>query len=56
MVLPCPDSDLRLMLGRASGPGFTRAERDRCTALLSITSTLADRLVSGCECYSPVTH
>lgn len=40
MVLPCGDSDLRLLLGRAAGPGFTRAERDRCAALLSAVTAL----------------
>lgn len=41
MVLPCPDTELRLMLGRAAGPGFTRAERDRCAALLSAVVAVA---------------
>ncbi|HMC70424.1 MAG TPA: hypothetical protein VKJ07_14815, partial [Mycobacteriales bacterium] len=35
MVLPCLDTDLRLMVGRAAGPGFTRSERERCAVLLS---------------------
>ena len=35
MVLPCPDSELRLLVGRSSGPGFTRTERERCSALLT---------------------
>lgn len=35
MVLPCADSELRLLVGRSSGPGFTRSERERCTALLA---------------------
>jgi hypothetical protein len=41
MVLPCADTDLRLMVGRAAGPGFTRTERDRCTALLSAVVEVA---------------
>jgi ACT domain len=35
MVLPCADSELRLLVGRSSGPGFTRTERERCAALLA---------------------
>jgi hypothetical protein len=35
LALPCAGSDLRLLVGRAGGPGFTRAERDRCSALLA---------------------
>jgi len=41
MVLPCADSELRLLVGRSSGPGFTRTERERCTALLSTIIDLA---------------
>jgi hypothetical protein len=41
MVLPCAESELRLLIGRSSGPGFTRAERDRCSALLSTVVALA---------------
>src|SRR3954464_13919476 len=35
MALPCADSELRLLVGRSSGPGFTRTERERCAALLA---------------------
>lgn len=41
MVLPCADTNLRLMLGRAAGPGFTRAERDRCAALVAAVVAVA---------------
>jgi hypothetical protein len=41
MALPCPDSELRLLVGRSSGPGFTRTERERCSALLSTIVDLA---------------
>jgi len=40
MVLPCADSELRLLVGRSSGPGFTRAERERCAALLTTSVDL----------------
>ena len=36
MALPCDDTELRLMVGRAGGPGFTRTERERCTSLLAM--------------------
>ena len=35
LVLPCLDTDLRLLVGRAAEPGFTKTERDRCASLLS---------------------
>jgi len=41
MVLPCAESELRLLVGRSSGPGFTRTERERCTALLATVIDLA---------------
>ena len=41
MVLPCATSELRLLVGRSSGPGFTRTERERCTALLATVVDLA---------------
>jgi hypothetical protein len=41
LALPCADTELRLMVGRAAGPGFTRAERDRCAALLSAVVAVA---------------
>jgi hypothetical protein len=41
MVLPCPESELRLLVGRSSGPGFTRTERERCSALLTAIVDLA---------------
>lgn len=41
MVLPCPDSELRLLVGRSSDPGFTRTERERCAALLAAVVDIA---------------
>jgi hypothetical protein len=41
VVLPCADTELRLLVGRVAGPGFTRAERDRCAALLSAVVAVA---------------
>jgi hypothetical protein len=41
LVVPCPESELRLLVGRAAGPGFTRTERERCAALFTTIVDLA---------------
>ena len=37
LAMPVESTELRLLVGRAAGPGFTRTERDRCAALLAAT-------------------
>jgi hypothetical protein len=53
MVLPCDDTELRLMVGRAAGPGFTRTERDRCASLLSAVVALVRLAYSDAETTVP---
>jgi hypothetical protein len=53
MVLPCDDAELRLMVGRAGGPGFTRTERDRCASLLSAVVALVRLAYSDAETTAP---
>lgn len=43
-LIPCTGSDLRVLVGRTSGPAFTRAELERCVALVDAVVT-ATRLV-----------
>jgi hypothetical protein len=38
LALPCGEGPLRLLVGRAGGPGFTRSERDRCAAMLAVVT------------------
>ncbi|MBV9098571.1 MAG: ACT domain-containing protein [Frankiaceae bacterium] len=38
LALPCREGPLRLIVGRAGGPGFTRSERDRCATLLAVVT------------------
>lgn len=38
LALPYGEGPFRLLVGRASGPGFTRSERDRCAALLAVVT------------------
>ena len=53
MVLPCEGTDLRLLVGRAAGPGFTRSERDRCASLLSAVVALVRLAYSDAEVATP---
>jgi hypothetical protein len=43
-VVPCSGSDLRVLVGRCSGPAFTRTELERCAALVDVVVD-ATRLV-----------
>ena len=53
MVMPCDGTDLRLMVGRTAGPGFTRTERERCTALLATVCALVRLAYAGAETTEP---
>jgi hypothetical protein len=41
IALPCGETDLRLLVGRGGGPGFTRAEREHAAALLATVVAVA---------------
>ena len=35
-IVPCSGSELRVLVGRTSGPAFTRTELERCAALVDV--------------------
>lgn len=41
LLVPLPPSPLRVLVGRFTGPGFTRAEMHRCTSLLGTAMAIA---------------
>jgi len=41
IALPCADTDLRLLVGRDGGPGFTRAEREHGAQLFATVVAVA---------------
>jgi hypothetical protein len=45
LLVPLRSSELRVLVGRYTGPGFTRAEMHRCESILATATTIADRLV-----------
>lgn len=45
LLVPVRSSELRVLVGRFAGPGFTRAEMHRCQSILATTAVIADRLV-----------
>lgn len=36
MLVPCAGTDLRVLVGRTSGPAFTRTDLERCAALVEV--------------------
>lgn len=38
VVLPVGAGEMRILVGRCTGPAFTKSERDRCAALLSVVA------------------
>lgn len=45
LLVPIPSSQLRVLVGRYAGPGFTRGEMHRCQSIVVTTAAIADRLV-----------
>lgn len=45
LLVPIASSEMRVLVGRYAGPGFTRAEMHRCQSILATTTALTDRLV-----------
>jgi len=45
LLVPIRASELRVLVGRYAGPGFTRSEMHRCQSILDTTMAIADRLV-----------
>ena len=48
LLAPVAESSLRILVGRYAGPGFTRAEMQRCSSLLAATTAIL-RLVGTDE-------
>jgi hypothetical protein len=42
IAVPCGESELRLLVGRGGGPGFTRAEREHASELLATVVAVAE--------------
>lgn len=49
LLVPIPSSELRVLVGRYAGPGFTRAEMHRCQSIVATTAAIADRLVPAAD-------
>jgi hypothetical protein len=42
LLVPIPSNQLRVLVGRYAGPGFTRGEMQRCASLLSTTTAIIE--------------
>lgn len=49
LLVPIPSSQLRVLVGRYAGPGFTRGEMHRCQSIVTTATAIADRLVPATE-------
>src|SRR3954466_1582433 len=47
LLVPIRSSELRVLVGRYAGPGFTRAEMHRCESIVATATMIADRLVQA---------
>ena len=41
LLAPVPSSQLRVLVGRYAGPGFTRGEMHRCATLIAVATSIA---------------
>ena len=47
LLAPIPSSQLRVLVGRYAGPGFTRGELQRCVSLISATWKVIELAAAG---------
>ena len=47
LLVPIPSSQHRVLVGRYAGPGFTRAEMQRCTSVLATATAIVDLAEKG---------
>ena len=55
LLVPVEGTELRLLVGRAAAPGFTRTERDRCAGLLSAVVSVVRLAYADATVAAPAT-